>query len=327
MNLIPQLSALQLSAFEAAGLLALTVLVALVGGYHLVNALRAREQLVAHAEDLAADPSVLSDPLRRKSFLVRWADRYNRSPAAEEIRERLRRAHLRIKPSDYRVFHVGGAIGLIYICVILLHLPLLPSALLGLAAYLFVPSIIFRIRRDAYVNAFNNQLIEIAQLLSNALKAGMSIQQALAQVIDRLEEPARGEFRQTNHELLLGDNLALALNGLRQRVRSRDLDVMVNAIIVQHQAGGNLARVLSAMANILTERRRLMSEIRSLTAEARFSAIVVQLMPIALLVLIRGTPIGEALFGTLIGWIILVIYGLIQVGVFFLIRRIARIEV
>src|SRR4029079_6311263 len=142
------------SAAQVALFGALAVFGMLAGSYHLYRSLQARERLIARAEDLAADPSVLSDPLRRKSFLVRWADRYNRSPAAEEIRERLRRAHLRIKPSDYRVFHVGGAVGLIYICVILLHLPLLPSGLLGLAAYLFAPSIIFRIRRDAYVNAF-----------------------------------------------------------------------------------------------------------------------------------------------------------------------------
>jgi tight adherence protein B len=102
---------------------------------------------------------------------------------------------------------------------------------------------------------------------------------------------------------------------------------MVNAMVVQHSAGGNLARVLASMANILTERQRLDGEIKAMTAEPRFSALIIQLMPVALLVLTRNSPMGVALFETWPGWILLAIFALIQLGIFFLIRRIMRIEV
>jgi tight adherence protein B len=315
------------SAFQAAAVVALAVFMTCVGLYNLVRALQAREQLIARAEDLAADPQVLSDPLRRQSFLVRWADRYDRSQAAAAIRERLRRACLNLKPSDYRVLRIGLAAGLIYVCVILLKISLLPSVALGLAVFFLGPRILFRIRNDAYVKKFNEQLIEVTQSLANALRAGMSIQQAINQAAERAPEPAQSEIRQTHNELLLGDNLSFALNSLRARIRSRELDVVVNAILVQHQAGGNLARVLSAMSNILTERRRLMGEIHSMTAEARFSAIIVQLMPIVLLIVLRNTAFGRGLFETTLGWVFLGIYGLVQIGIFFLIRRIMKIEV
>lgn len=318
---------MNLMAAQVALVGALAVFMALTAGYQLLRAMQARERLIARAEDLAAPPETLSDPLRRKSFLVRWTDRYDRSPAAAKDRERLRQAYLPWKPSDYRVIRFGLGIGVMYLCAIILRLQLIPSVLLGLVAYFIVPRLYFRSRHNAYVTAFNKQLVEITQLLANALRAGMSIQQAISQVAERLPEPARGEFRQTNNEMILGDTLAQALTAMRRRLRSRDLDVVVNAIIVQHAAGGNLAAVLRAMSNVLTERQRLSSEIDSLTAEARFSTLIIMIMPVAVLLLIRDTPLGKPLFTSVLGWVLLAIFGATQVGVYYLVQRIVRIEV
>ncbi|MBC8160406.1 MAG: type II secretion system F family protein [Roseiflexaceae bacterium] len=209
----------------------------------------------------------------------------------------------------------------------LIKVALIPSLLLAAAVYFIGPRMLFAIRRDAYVKQFNDQLIEVSQSMANALKAGMSIQQALFQVSERVPEPASGEFRQTHNELMLGDNLIMALSALRDRVRSRELDVMVNATLVQHAAGGNLARVLAAMANILTERRRMQREIQSMTAEARFSAIVIQIIPIILVIILRDTSFGKGLFETTPGWVLLGLYGVAQIGIFLLIRRIMKIDV
>jgi tight adherence protein B len=318
---------MNISAGELAALVGLTVFVLSAAAWNLVTALRQREELVTRAEDIAADPAVLSDPLRRRSFLVRWADRYDRSPAAAAVREQLRRAHLPWKPSDYRIYRYAlGGFTLIILWQVF-NLPLAPSVLAALAALFVVPKLVFAARRNAYVQALEGQLVEITQLMANALRAGMSVQQAIGQVAERVPEPAKGEFRQTHNEMLLGDSLAQALSGLSRRVRSRDLDVVVSAIVVQHAAGGNLARVLAAMANMLTERQRLASEIRSLTAEARFSALIIMLIPIVLLLMLRDTPLGETLFGSLIGWALLAAFIVVQVLVYLLIQKIATIEV
>lgn len=318
---------MNLSGVELAALSGLCVFLLLVSGYHLIRALQAREQLIARAEDLGADPEVLSDPLRRQSVLVRWADRYDRSPEAQSVREQLRRAAVPWKPSDYYAIRVGMSFIIVNICWMMLDLPIFGALLAGVAAYLIVPRVFFFLRQNAYVQAFNKQLVEVTQLLANALRAGMSIQQAIGEVAERVPEPARSEFRQTHHELLLGDNLPLALNDMRRRVRSRDLDVLINAIIVQHQAGGNLVRVLNGMANTLNERQRLEREINSLTAEARFSALVVMVLPVFFLLMIRDTPLGEGLFQTITGWVLLGVFAVLQVGIYFLIQRVARIEV
>jgi tight adherence protein B len=316
-----------ISTLEVGVVVGFAAFAIVVSIYHLLRAAQLREELISHAENLGADPAVLSDPLRRSSFLVRWADRYDRSEQAAGVRELLRRAYLPWKPSDYRVYRYALGLGTLGLAWLAFDLPVIPSILLAAAAYVVAPKLYLRGRRHAYVYAFEAQLVEIAQILANALRAGMSIQQAIGQVAERVPEPAAGEFRQTNNELMLGDSLTQTLGRIRERVRSRDLDVMVNAILVQHQAGGNLARVLAAMANILTERQRLASEIRSLTAEARFSALIIMCMPVILIFMLRDSPIGETLFGTMIGWGLLAAFAAVQIGVYALVQRVARIEV
>lgn len=318
---------MNLILLTAGVLIGLTALSATFGVSLLLGAAQGRERIVTRAEDLGADPSVLSDPMRRRSFLVRWADRYDRSAGTGKVREMLRLAYLPWKPSDYIAYRWALTLGTLLLSTAMFHLPLAPSIALGLVAYFIVPRIFFASRRNAYVHAFEAQLVEITQLLANSMRAGMSVQQSISQVSDRLPEPARGEFQQTNHELLMGDSLALSLTHLRERVQSRDLDVVVNAMLIQHQAGGNLARVLAAMSYMLTERHRLASEIRSLTADSRFSSLITMVMPIVIILLLRDTPLGKTMFETVIGWVMLSLFAAAQFGIYLLIQRITRIEV
>jgi tight adherence protein B len=308
-------------------LVALTSLLIVLGGGLLLRALSVHEGIQTRAEEQAADPATLSDPLRRKSRLARWADRYDRSARAQADRERLRRAYVSWKPSEYVIIRLTVSAGAAYLAFLLLSLPPFFSLGLGMLAYHLAPAIFFFVRRDAYLNALNQQLVEVTRVMANALRAGMSVPQACGQVAERLPEPACGEFRQTYSELLLGKPLDQALWDLQRRVGSRDLSVALSAIVVQYEAGGNLARVLYNMADVLTERQRLASEIRSLTADARISATVVMIMPVIMLLLIKNTPLGDGVFVHPLGWLLLALFGAMQVGIYFLVQRIARIEV
>ncbi|MBC8160407.1 MAG: hypothetical protein H7Z42_04235 [Roseiflexaceae bacterium] len=100
------------SAIQAALLLGVAVFAATLAVYFMMQAAQAREQLITHTEDLAADPAVLSDPMRRRSFLVRWADRYDRSPRVATMRARLRRAALSWKPSDFTIYRRAATAGI-----------------------------------------------------------------------------------------------------------------------------------------------------------------------------------------------------------------------
>src|SRR4030042_903597 len=97
-------------------------------------------------------------------------------------------------------------------------------------------------------------------------------QQGLEAVRRELPPPASEEFGQVVREISLGVDTPTALNHLVTRMRSYDLDLMVTAITVQRQVGGNLAEILDNIAETVRERVRLLGEVRALTGEVRISA-------------------------------------------------------
>ena len=123
------------------------------------------------------------------------------------------------------------------------------------------------------------QLPDTLNLLASTLKAGYSFIQGIDAVGNEAEEPLAGEFRRTVNEARLGKELDLALDDLAERVGSIDLLWAVVAIKIQREVGGNLAELLSTVADTMTARSRLRGEVRSLTAEGRASAGVLLLLP------------------------------------------------
>jgi len=123
------------------------------------------------------------------------------------------------------------------------------------------------------------QLPDTLNLLSSTLKAGYSFIQGIDAVGNEAEEPLAGEFRRTVNEARLGKDLDLALDDLSERVGSIDLLWAIVAIKIQREVGGNLAELLSTVADTMTARSRLRGEVRALTAEGRASAGVLLLLP------------------------------------------------
>ena len=123
------------------------------------------------------------------------------------------------------------------------------------------------------------QLPDTLNLLSSTLKAGYSFVQGIDAVGNEAEEPLAGEFRRTVNEARLGKDLDLALDDLAERVDSVDLLWAIVAIKIQREVGGNLAELLSTVADTMTSRSRLRGEVSALTAEGRMSAIVLLLLP------------------------------------------------
>ena len=316
-----------LSLLYVALSIALCIFCAIAAIYHIFRSIHGREQLVTHAEDNGADPEVLSDPMHRKSILVRWADRYDRSPIAAKDRERLRRAYLSWRPSTYRFFRVGITLGLFVFCVVLMQLPLVLGGIITAAFYFVAPGVFLKSRNDAFLKAFDSQIVQINQFLANGLRSGMSIHQAIGHLSESIDEPAKSEFQQTYHEILLGDDLVKALQALSDRVKSRDLSVMLDAIIVQHQAGGNLAQILHGMADALTSRQQLSDEINAMTASTRYGILVTTCIPIGFLILLRSSFLGRAIFDQPIGWLVLGIYAVLQTIVIIITRRVAKVEI
>jgi len=116
----------------------------------------------------------------------------------------------------------------------------------------------------------------------NSIRSGYSVLQAMETVAHEMGPPISEEFDRVVREVQLGLSMEQALDNMLRRVSSDDLDLLITAINVQREVGGNLAEVLDSISFTIRERVRILGEIRALTAQARGSGIMISLMPVAL---------------------------------------------
>jgi tight adherence protein B len=152
---------------------------------------------------------------------------------------------------------------------------------LALAGF-FAPGMYVTNRKNRRLRAFNAQLADTIGLLSSALRSGYSMLQAMELVAREGPQPMSGEFERVVREVGLGLSPEEALANLVRRVQSDDLELLVTAINVQREVGGNLAEVLDTIAATIRDRVKLKGEIRVLTAQQQYSGYIVGLIPVGL---------------------------------------------
>jgi len=131
-------------------------------------------------------------------------------------------------------------------------------------------------------------------------------------------------------EMQLGLTMEQALTNLLRRVKSDDLDLIVTAMNVQREVGGNLAEILETISHTIRERVRIKGEISVLTAQGRISMYVIVLLPIAIvgfLYVVNRQYISQLFNSGPCGWAMVVCSGLSITAGYFVIRRIVNIEV
>ena len=154
--------------------------------------------------------------------------------------------------------------------------------LIGAVAGYFIPKIFVKSRQRSRLKKFNDQLGDGITLMANGLRAGYSLLQALDAVAKEMPPPISLEFRRVVQEVGLGIEQERAFNNLLRRVPSDDLDLMITAINVQSEVGGNLAEILEIIGFVIRERVRIKGEIQVLTAQGQISGYVITFLPIVL---------------------------------------------
>ena len=145
-----------------------------------------------------------------------------------------------------------------------------------------IPRWVIRRMRQKRLELFNEQLVEAMQTMSNSLRAGFSVLQAFDMVVKENRRPISEELGLFLHQHRLGVKFEEAMENLSKRVGSQDLDLMITAIEISRQTGGNLTEVFDQLAGVIRERMRVEGKIRSLTAQGRLQAVIVGLMPLLL---------------------------------------------
>ncbi len=143
----------------------------------------------------------------------------------------------------------------------------------------FSPRIWLMMAQKRKLKTFNNQLSDSLLILANSLRAGFSLLQAMEMVSQEMSNPISAEFRLTLKEMTYGASTETALTHLAERVGSEDLDLLVTAIMIQRQVGGNLAEVLQNIQATIQDRIRIQQEIKTLTAQGRISGYIIAGLP------------------------------------------------
>ena len=150
----------------------------------------------------------------------------------------------------------------------------------------FFPNLYVNFRSKRRIGAFNTQLADTCAMLGSSLRSGYSLLQSMDLVGRESAPPVSTEFKRVVQEVGLGLTTEAALANMYRRVPSDDLDLMITAISIQHEVGGNLAQILESISHTIRERVRIKGEIRTLTAQGRISGYVITAMPVFLAVML-----------------------------------------
>jgi len=247
---------------------------------------------------------------------------------ARNIATALARANLKLTVGEYIILVIASVLGTGLLFFLIMHQSLILT-LAGLVVGFFLPRFYLKMRQGRRLKAFNNQLGDALNLLANGLHSGYSLLQAMDAVAREMPPPMSEEFQRVVREVGLGISVERAMNNMLRRIPSDDLDLMITAINVQHEVGGNLAQILETISHTIRERVRIKGEIAVLTAQGRISGYIVSFLPIGLglLLFILNPKYITPMFSEPCG-IIMIAVGAIMMGLGFVaIRKIVNIEV
>ncbi len=201
--------------------------------------------------------------------------------------------------------------------------------IVGGVVILMAPQVIYKTLRKRRFKAFEKQLPDALVMLSGGMRAGASFRIALESVIDAQYPPLNQEFELFLRELRMGMDFDEALLNMTKRLPIPDFILVVSAIRIAREVGGNLGEILDSLASTVRRKQAMEGKIEGLTAQGKMQGIVMSCLPLLLLgVLFFLEPQGMApLISTPIGYATLtVIISMISIGYFF-ISRITNIDV
>jgi tight adherence protein B len=202
-------------------------------------------------------------------------------------------------------------------------------ALPVLAALAFMPRVLYGWLRRRRLRKFEEQLPDALMMLSGALRAGLSLNSAMSQLVVEAQAPLAQEFTLMLREQRLGVTIEQSLNGLVRRVPTQTTVLTVSAMRIASETGGGLAEMLERTANTVRSRLQIEGKIAALTAQGKMQAWVVGLLPVALmLILDKMEPAAmSVLWHSPMGWGALAVIGLLECLGIYVIRKIVAIDV
>ncbi|SHK62762.1 tight adherence protein B [Selenomonas ruminantium] len=176
--------------------------------------------------------------------------------------------------------------------------------------------------------AFTNQLGDMLTMVANALRAGFSFMQAFELIAREMDAPIGREVQKVVNEVNVGIDLETALDNMQKRINSPDFELVITAVVIQRQVGGNLAQILDTIGETIQERIKMKREILSITAQGRLSGGVLACLPfvVGVLMSILSPDYLQPLFEEPLGKICIAAAVFMEIVGYILIRKIVDIK-
>ena len=249
----------------------------------------------------------------------------------ERTRSQLERAGLALKLHEYVALRVLAAL-VAFVVVLALGnghvIAFLLGIVVGVVGYM-LPAFYVRMRITRQVRKFNDQLADMLTMVSNSLRAGFGLLQGIELAAEQAQPPMSTELRHLLRDTRMGASIETALESMGERVGSYDLDVVITAILIQRSVGSNLSEVLDQVAHTIRERARIQGEINTLTAQKKFSGLIIALMPVAfvLMMLVINFDYMSALFTDPLGRFLLAVAIVLDIVGILTIKRIVTVDI
>jgi tight adherence protein B len=245
----------------------------------------------------------------------------------DEARSQLEGAFVFIDPERVLLLTVFGAVVVPPVLWLLTGQILLPAVVAVLAIVL--PSVAYALihrRRRAQIVL---QLPDVLLMLGSSLRAGTSLQIGLDLAIRETPAPLSQELAVVMREQRLGMALEEALDTMARRLKLEEVDLVVTALTIARDIGGNLAETLDRLAGTLRTKAMIEGKIRSLTSQGKLQGMVVGALPVGMaFVLSAMEPDAmQPLFHTWWGWAVVAVIGVLELVGFLMIRKIVNIDV
>ena len=205
----------------------------------------------------------------------------------------------------------------------------LSAGIWGFILAIVICLMLLQLRISKRRQAFSNQLGDMLTMIANALRAGFSFMQAMDHIAKEMDAPVKTEIRKVVQEVNIGIPLEDALENMNKRVKSSDFELVVAAVLIQRQVGGNLAQILDTISFTINDRLRMRREVHALTSQGRLSGMVLAAIPVVMAIILQiinphyldpliNEPVGRIAVGLAIFLVIMA---------FVVIRRIVDIDI
>jgi tight adherence protein B len=312
-------------AISLAGGAGLSVLLFFTG---VLSLIQRRRPTVSRLENYVRQEPMPQDAADRLSGPIRSINRWlSKRSFGASVANTLAQADIKLTVTEFMLLHLAmAAAGLILGPIIL------GSAVGGLilaVPLLLLPKLYVSSARSKRLSAFNQQLPAALNSISNSLRGGYGLLQAMKLVAAEMSPPIATEFQRVVSEVSYGLAYDVAFGNMLRRNTSPDLSLVVTAIEINIEVGGNLAEILDNISGIIRDRVRLQAQVKAYTAQVRFSALVLSLLPFGLggVIFMLNRPYMSQLWQSQIGLIMMGV-AIVLIGMAsMMLQKIATIDV